>query len=241
MMSVAEQLAEAAEVRVGDRVLDVGTGAGEGAIAAARLSGTPVVGLDYVPALLERARERAAAEGHEAEFVVGDPEQMPFEDGSFDVVLSLFGAMFAADHQRTADELVRVCRPGGRIAMANWTPAGFAGEGFAAIAQAAAPSPEAASPPLWGTEGHLRVLFGDRIAELRVERRHHSFRYRSAANWLESLQAHFEPLKTAYERGGGEGTTALTAGMHRLLEGFNTDTETLVADSEYLQVVALRS
>ncbi len=141
---VAEELCEAVDVLPGERVLDVACGAGNGAIAAARRY-TQAVGVDYVPALLERARERAAAEGYEIEFVEGDAEALPFEDGSFDAVLSTFGVMFAPNQQRAADELVRVCKPGGRIGMANWTPEGLVGGGVFAVTAKHAPRHRRAS------------------------------------------------------------------------------------------------
>lgn len=238
---VAENLAETANVRAGERVLDVACGAGNGAIAAARRTWEPTVGLDYVPALLERGRERAAAERLDVEYVEGDAQEMPFEDGSFDVVMSTFGAMFAADHQRTADELLRVCRPGGRIAMANWTPAGFIGTVFRTVAAHAPPPPGVTPPPLWGTEEHLRELFGDRVSELNLTPRYLTMRFRSADHWLDVFRTWFGPAKVAFERVGPEGAEALTSDLRELLEGANTDAETLAVPSEYLEVVAVKA
>lgn len=238
---VAENLAEAANVRAGERVLDVACGAGNGAIAAARRTWEPTVGLDYVPALLERGRERAAAERLDVEYVEGDAQELPFEDESFDVVMSIFGAMFAPDHQRTADELLRVCRPGGRIAMANWTPGGLVGTVFRTVATHAPPPPGVAPPPLWGTQEHLQELFGDRVSELNLTRRHLTMRFRSPDHWLEFFRTWFGPAKVAFERVGPEGAEALAGDLRELLEGANTDAETLVVPSEYLEVVAVKA
>lgn len=238
---VAEGLCEAAGMRAGERVLDVACGAGNGAIAAARRTWEPAVGLDYVPALLERGRERAAAERFEIEFVEGDAQELPFEDGSFDGVLSIFGAMFAPDQQRVADELLRVCRPGGYVAMANWTPAGFVGQMFQTVTAHAPPPPGLTPPSLWGTEKRLGELFGGRISELRTEPRTMVMRARSADHWIEIFRTWFGPAKIAYERVGPEGERALTTDLRALLERFNTDDETLFLAAEYLEVVAVKA
>jgi ubiquinone/menaquinone biosynthesis C-methylase UbiE len=238
---VAENLAEAANVRGGDRVLDVACGAGNGAIAAARRSWEPAVGLDYVPALLERARERAAAERLETEFVEGDAQKLPFDDASFDVVLSIFGAMFAPDHQRAADELLRVCRPGGTIAMANWTPEGFIGQMFQVVGKHAPPPPGLKPPVLWGTEDYLRELFGDRISSLATERRLFNGRFRDPDHMIGFFRAYFGPTKVAFERVGDDGADALEADLRDVIERANVDDRTLVAPGEYLEVIAVRS
>jgi SAM-dependent methyltransferase len=238
---VAENLADAANVRAGERVLDVACGAGNGAIAAARRTWEPTVGLDYVPALLERGRERAAAERLEVEFVEGDAQELPFEDGSFDVVMSIFGAMFAPDHRRTADELLRVCRSGGRVAMANWTPSGFVGTMFKTVAGHAPPPPGVAPPPLWGTEEHLRELFGDRISGLSLTPRYLTQRYRSADHLIEFFREWFGPMKVAFERVGPDGEAALERDLRDILDRANTDEHTLVVPSEYLEVVAVKA
>ena len=176
---VAEHLCDTADLQAGWRVLDVATGSGNAAIAAARL-GCDAVGVDYVPALLERGRDRAAAEGLEVEFVEGDAEALPFPDASFDAVTSVFGSMFAPDHEQAAAELLRVCRPGGTIALASWTPDGFIGELFRTVAAHVPPPAGVQSPMLWGTEAHLRELFGDGICSLEVEERTFTFRFPSA-------------------------------------------------------------
>ena len=171
VVMVAEELAEALEIMPGERVLDVACGSGNGAIAAARRSWGNVVGADFVPALLERGRERAAAERLDVEFVEADATALPFGDGEFDVVMSIFGAMFAADQEKTAAELLRACKPGGRIGMANWVPDGGVGQMFMTSPSTHRLLPASSSPLLWGTEERLRELFGDGVSELRVERR----------------------------------------------------------------------
>src|SRR6185312_16524084 len=165
---VAERLAEALTIMPSDRVLDVACGSGNGAIAAARRSWVPVVGADFVPALLERGRERAAAEGLEIEFVEGDAQSLPFPDASFDAATTMFGSMFAPDHRQAAAELVRVVKPGGTIAIAAWTPTGFIGELFRATAAHVPPPAGVESPLLWGTEEHLKDIFGEPICSLEV-------------------------------------------------------------------------
>src|SRR3954452_8125520 len=164
--NASENLAEALELIPGERVLDVACGSGNGAIAAARRTWGGTVGADYVPALLERGRERAAAERLEIEFVEADAQDLPFEDGSFDVAMSIFGAMFAPDQSKAASELLRIVKPGGRIGMANWTPGGAVGTMFKTISKPAPPPPGVYSPLLWGTEKRLAHLFGDVISDL---------------------------------------------------------------------------
>src|SRR5213083_66759 len=164
---VAEQLCDSADLHAGWRVLDVATGSGNAAIAAARL-GCAAVGVDYVPALLERGRQRAAAEGLEVELLEGDAEALPFADASFDAVTSVFGSMFAPDHARAAAELLRVCRPGGTIALASWTPEGFIGELFQTVGAHVPPPAGVPAPMLWGTKAHLGQLLGTEIRSLGV-------------------------------------------------------------------------
>src|SRR5215213_9714615 len=160
----AEDLAEALKIVPGERVLDVACGSGNGAIAAARRSWGNATGLDFVPELLERARERAAAERLEIEFVEGDAQELPFGEAEFDVTMSIFGAMFAPDQQRTADEMLRVTKPGGRIGMANWCPDGGLERLFLTVMKHTGGPPPGVMPPvLWGTEDHVRQLFGDGI------------------------------------------------------------------------------
>jgi ubiquinone/menaquinone biosynthesis C-methylase UbiE len=238
---VAEDLCEAVDMMPGGRVLDVACGAGNGAIAAARRY-ADAVGLDYVSALLERARERAAAEGYEIEFVEGDAQGLPFEDGSFDYVISTFGAMFAPDQEKTAAELLRVCRSGGKIGMANWTPRGLVGGGMFKVASEHAPPPPGVLPPvLWGTEERLRELFGDGVSNLSVEDREWNFRYRSPEHWLEVFRAFFGPVITAFGRVGEEGAQALEKDLLEVMRSANRAGDAaFVAPALYAQVVATR-
>ncbi|HEY1854795.1 MAG TPA: methyltransferase domain-containing protein, partial [Solirubrobacterales bacterium] len=202
----AEQLAEALQLMPGERVLDVACGSGNGAIAAARRSWVPTVGVDFVPALLERGRERAAAERLEVEFVEGDAQQLPFEDGAFDVAISLFGAMFAPNQERTAAELLRVTKQGGRIGMANWSPEGAIGSMFVTVAKHTGGLPPGIAPPvLWGTADRLRELFGDGISELRIERMKARQTFRSPDHYIDFFRTYFGPIKSAYEAVGPAG------------------------------------
>ena len=171
VFKVAEDLAEALDIVPDERVLDVACGSGNGALAAARRAWGNTVGVDFVPALLERGRERAAAERLDIEFVEGDAADPPFGDGEFDVVMSIFGAMFAPEQDKTASELLRVCKPGGRIGMANWVPDGEVGKMFMTVAKHVPPPPGVKPPLLWGVEESLRGFFGDGISDLRVERK----------------------------------------------------------------------
>src|SRR5262245_29506263 len=194
---VAEQLCDTADLRAGWRVLDVATGSGNAAIAAARL-GCDAVGVDYVPALLEIGRLRAAIEGLDVELLEGDAEALPFPDSSFDAVTSVFGSMFAPDHAQAASELLRVCRPGGTIALASWTPDGFVGELFRTMAAHVPPPPGLSPPMLWGTEAHLRDLFGESIAWLEVAERTFTFRHRSAEEFVEFFRTWYGPTVKAF-------------------------------------------
>jgi SAM-dependent methyltransferase len=238
----SENLVEALEILPDERVLDVACGSGNGAIAAARRAWGNTIGCDFVPALLERGRERAAAERLGIDFVEGEAQDLPFEDASFDVAMSIFGAMFAPDQQRTADELLRVVKPGGRIGMANWVPDGGLSDFFAVIAKhTGGPPPGATVPVLWGSEDHVRGLFGDGIAELRTERRANRQAFRSPDHYLEFFRAYFGPLRSAFEQVGPEGAPALEADMREYLEKVRGDASALVIEPEYLQVVATRA
>lgn len=238
----AEDLAEALQILPGERVLDVACGSGNGAISAARRAWDHTVGADFVPALLERGRERAAAEGLEVEFVEADAQDLPFADGEFDVAMSLFGAMFAADQQETASEMVRVVKSGGRIGMANWTPEGDIGRLFKTVAKHAPPPPGVMPPLLWGTEDRLRELFGDGISDLRTERLLSRQTFYSADHWIDFFRTYFGPTKVAFERVGSEGEAALEADLREFLEDANVAGDrALVLEAEYLQVVATRA
>jgi SAM-dependent methyltransferase len=240
--NVAEGLAEALEILPDERVLDVATGSGNGAIAAARRSWCGAVGADFVPALLERGRERAAAERLDVEFVEADAQDLPFADGSFDVAMSIFGAMFAPDQERTARELLRVVKPGGRIGMANWTPDGGISRMFLILVNhTGGPPPGTLPPVLWGTEERVRELFGDGIVDLRVERRINRQVFRSAQHYLDFFRSYFGPLKMAFEKVGPDGAAALEADLRDYLDEVNTNQRALVLEPEYLQIVATRA
>lgn len=239
---VAEELAEALDIVPDERVLDVACGSGNGAIAAARRAWGNTVGVDFVPSLLERGRERAAAERLEIEFREGDATDLPVGDAEFDVVMSIFGSMFAADQERAAAELLRACRPGGRIGMANWVPDSSVGELFMTMAKHAPPPPGVQPPVLWGTEERLRELFGDGISDLRIERLAARQAFRSADHFLEFFRTYFGPVKVALERVGPEGEEALIADARDVLERNNTAGDrALVLEPEYLQVIATRA
>ena len=233
---VAEQLCEAGDLRAGERVLDVATGHGNTAIAAARRF-CPTVGVDYVPALLDQARRRADAEGLEVTFTDGDAEALPAEDASFDVVLSTFGVMFAPDQRRAAAELLRVCRPGGRIGLASWTPDGAGGALFRTVGSYVPPAPGLASPALWGTEEHLRDLFGP-YADIHATRRTVRMRFPSMDFWLDYFATHFGPTRKAYETLGPSGSVALRSDLADAVAPFNVSgDDTLVLAQDYLEAV----
>lgn len=238
----SESLAEALDLVPGERVLDVACGSGNGAISAARRTWGGVVGADYVPSLLERGRERAAAERLDVEFVEADAQDLPFEDAGFDIAMSIFGAMFAPDQERTAAELLRVVKPGGRIGMANWTPGGAVGTMFKTIVRHAPPPPGVPSPLAWGTEERLRELFGDGVADLRVESRISRQPFRSADHYIEFFRTYFGPTQMAYERVGPEGEDALTKDLRDFLEAANTAGDrAMVLEANYLEVIATRA
>jgi SAM-dependent methyltransferase len=238
----AEDLAEALELLPGEKLLDVACGSGNLTIAAARRTWGGTVGADYVPALLERGRERAAAERLEIEFVEADAQDLPFEDGAFDVATSIYGAMFAADQQKAASELLRVVKPGGRIGMANWIPSGAVGTMFQTIAKHAPPPPGLDSPLLWGTEERVRELFGDGITDLQLETRISRQPFKSADHYIDFFRTYFGPTQMAYERVGPDGEQALTDDLRAFLESVNAAGDrAMVLEAEYLRVIATRA
>jgi SAM-dependent methyltransferase len=234
-----EMLCEAVDLRAGQRVLDVAAGNGNATLAAAR-RWADVTSTDYVPALLERGRARAAAERLPAVFQEADAEQLPFADGSFDVVLSVFGVMLTPNQEQAAQELLRVCRSGGAIGLANWTPDSFIGHVFRTIGKHVPPPAGVKSPALWGTEQRLRELFGDGFTELRINRRNFVFRYRSPAHWLEVFRTYYGPSLKAFAALDAASQADLAHDLTELLERFNQGGDTLVLPSEYLEVVATR-
>jgi SAM-dependent methyltransferase len=243
VVPVSEGLAEALEIVPGERVLDVACGSGNGALAAARRAFDNTTGADFVPALLERARERAAAERLKVEFVEADAQTLPFGDGEFDVTMSIFGVMFAPDHQRAADELLRVTKPGGRVGVASWCPDGGLQDFFATIVKhTGGPPPGVVPPVLWGDESHVRELFGDSVSELRAERRKSRQAFNSAEHYIEFFRNYFGPIKTAFENVGPDGEQALTDDLKRVLDQLSTGGQrALVVEPEYLQVIATRA
>jgi ubiquinone/menaquinone biosynthesis C-methylase UbiE len=240
ILIVSELMIESLDVHSTDRVLDVATGSGNAALAAAR-RGCSVTGIDYVPALLERARRRAEAEGVVAEFVEGDAENLPFADGRFDVVSSVFGAMFAPDQETTASELARVCRSGGRIGLVAHTPEGFIGQLFKTMARHVPPPAGVRSPVQWGTEERLRELFSTTLAEICLKKRHYVFRASSPADFVDYWRRWYGPTLKAFDTVGADGRVALEADLLDLIARFNrADDGTMVVPSEYLETVIVK-
>ncbi|XHS76618.1 class I SAM-dependent methyltransferase [Burkholderiaceae bacterium UC74_6] len=238
---VGEQLAEAADLKTDERVLDVAAGNGNATLAAAR-RGCIVTSTDYVGSLLERGAERARAERLEVSFQTADAEALPFGDASFDVVLSTFGVMFTPDHFKSASEMARVVRPGGRIGLANWTPDSLVGKVFKVLGRYVPPPAGVQPPSLWGTEAHLRELFGSKAAALQITPRDFVFRYRSAAHWIEVFRNWYGPVHKAFAAQTPEKAEALAAELTELLESQNrAGPGSLVMPAEYLEVVVTRA
>ena len=237
---VGESLAEAADIRAGERVIDIAAGNGNATLAAARRFAL-VTSTDYVPALLEKGRVRAAAEGLSVTFREADAEALPFPDASFDAALSTFGVMFTPDHARSAGEMMRVVRPGGRIGLANWTPEGFIGQLFKTIGKHVQPPAGLKSPAMWGTEPYLRELFGDQADRIEATRKIFNFRYASAEHWLQVFRDFYGPVHKAFAAVGADGEMALGKDITDLLGRFNTaGGASLVVPGEYLEVVVTK-
>lgn len=237
---VGELLAEACELRWDQDVLDVAAGNGNATLAAAR-RGCRVTSTDYVSTLLERGAERARAEGLEVKFQVADAEALPFEDASFDAVLSTFGVMFAPDQTRSASEMARVCRPGGRIGLANWTPESLVGEMFKTLGRQLPPPAGVQPPSLWGVESHLHSLFGEQAATIAVTRRWFNFRYRSAAHFIDVFRTWYGPVHKAFAALPADKAAALEHDLTDLLNRMNrAGAGSLVVPSEYLEIVVTR-
>jgi ubiquinone/menaquinone biosynthesis C-methylase UbiE len=243
---LGERLAEAAAVNAGDRVLDVGAGTGNAAIAAAR-RGARVVASDLTPELLDAGRAWAREEGVDLDWVEADAEDLPFGDAEFDVVMSCIGAMFAPHHETTAAELLRVCRPGGTIAMVNWTPEGLVGDIFRTMAPfAPAPAPDAQPPIMWGTEDHVRELFGDAVRDLHMGRDVLAIdRFDTAQEYESYFSERFGPALVAQRNVAGDPQReqALRGNLLGVLERANLAQPGASAhfEQEYLLVVARRA
>lgn len=237
---VGESLCEAADVRAFERILDVAAGNGNASLAAARRF-ADVVATDYVPELLEQARRRAEADQLPMAFRVADAENLPFADGAFDVVMSTFGVMFTPNHERAAAEMVRVVRPGGRIALANWTPEGFIGQLFRVVS-GFVPPPAGVRPAVtWGTEPRLVELFGPHVSDIRTERKHFAFRYGSAEHFVDFFRQYYGPVHRGFASLDEPRRKAFHAEMFELLNRLNRSGGTsLVVEAEYLEAVLTR-
>jgi ubiquinone/menaquinone biosynthesis C-methylase UbiE len=237
---VGESLCEAVDLRSGQHVLDVAAGNGNATLAAARRF-AEVTSTDYVGALLERGRERAKADRLPVVFREADAEALPFADGTFDVVLSTFGVMFTPNQQRAADEMIRVCRPGGKIGLANWTPEGFIGQLFKTIGKHLPPPFGVQSPSLWGNLPHLERLFGTK-ASVAAQSRNFVFRYKSPEHWVEIFRNYYGPVVKAFEALDATAGAALESDIEALLEKLNiAEDGTLVIPGEYLEVVITKN
>jgi ubiquinone/menaquinone biosynthesis C-methylase UbiE len=233
---VGENLCEVVDLRGNQRVLDVAAGNGNASLAAARRA-ADVVSTDYVQELLERARERAKAERYDITFQEADAEALPFPDARFDVVLSTFGVMFTPNQEKAASEMRRVCRPGGKIGLANWTPDSFIGQLFKIVGRYVPPAPGLKSPMLWGNKAHLDALFGPR-ARVAAASRHFVFRYKSPRHWVETFRTYYGPLVKAFGAINAEARDALESELYTLIDQFNdAEDGSLVVPSEYLEVV----
>jgi ubiquinone/menaquinone biosynthesis C-methylase UbiE len=237
---VGEALCETLDLRAGQKVLDVAAGNGNVSLAAAR-RWCRVVSTDYVPALLDRGRERAHAEHLDIEFREADAEALPFADGTFDAVVSTFGVMFTPDQERAAAEMVRVCRPGGQIGLANWTPEGFIGQLFKTIGKFVPPPAGTKSPALWGTRARLAELFEPHAASIKSAQRNFVFRYRSAEHWLDVFRTYYGPVLKAFAALDAGQQAALQRDLFALIGQFNRSGDaTMMVPGEYLEVVVTK-
>lgn len=237
---VGESLCEALDLRAGAKVLDVAAGNGNVSLAAAR-RWCEVVSTDYVPALLARGRLRAEADGLTINFQEADAEALPFVDASFDAVVSTFGVMFTPNQEAAAAELVRVCKPGGKIGLANWTPEGFIGQLFKTIGKHLPPPAGVKSPALWGTRARLEELFGAHASSIQAETRYYVFRYRSAEHWLDVFKTFYGPVLKAFAALPVASQAALAEDLVALVERFNrSGDDSMVVPGEYLEIVVSR-
>jgi SAM-dependent methyltransferase len=234
---VGEELCEALDLKAGSKVLDVAAGNGMATLAAAR-RWCHVTSTDYVAALLERGRARAAAEGWQIDFKEADAENLPFDDNSFDAVLSTFGVMFTPNQERAAAELIRVCKPKGRIGLANWTPDGFIGQVFKTLGKHLPPPAGARSPAVWGTSARLHDMFDAGARSIRTESRLFKFRYRSPSHFLDVFKTYYGPVLKAFAALEPAKQEDLHNDLHALIVRMNRSGDgTMVVPSEYLEVV----
>jgi ubiquinone/menaquinone biosynthesis C-methylase UbiE len=234
---VGEELCEAMDLRSGAKVLDVAAGNGNATLAAAR-RWCDVTSTDYVPSLLERGRIRAAAESLSVQFKEADAEALPFADGSFDAVMSTFGVMFTPNQDKAAAELVRVCRSGGTIGLANWTPDGFIGQLFKTLGKYLPPPAGAKSPALWGTRARITEMFGTAASSIKAEPRYFAFRYRSPKHFLDVFKTYYGPMLKAFTALDEMKRQGLASDLLALIDKLNrADDGTMVVRSEYLEIV----
>jgi ubiquinone/menaquinone biosynthesis C-methylase UbiE len=237
---VGEDLCEALDLRSGQKVLDVAAGNGNVTLAAAR-RWCDVTSTDYVPALLERGRARASAEGWTIAFKEADAEALPFADNSFDAVVSTFGVMFTANQDRAAAELLRVCKSGGKIGLANWTPEGFIGQLFKTLGKHMPPPAGVKSPALWGTRARLTELFGAQAASIEILPRNFMFRYRSAQHWMDVFKTYYGPLLKTFAALSPPAQQALHDDIMALIARQNRSGDaTMVVPGEYLEVIVAK-
>jgi len=237
---VGEQLCEAMDLRAGSKVLDVAAGNGMVSLAAAR-RWCDVTSTDYVPALLESGRARATANGLSIRFMEADAESLPFDDASFDAVVSTFGVMFAPNQAQAASEMMRVCKRGGRIGLANWTPDGFIGQVFKTLGKYLPPPAGAKSPALWGTRAALNEMFGSQASSIKAEPRFFNFRYKSAEHFLDVFKTYYGPVLKAFAALDAAAQQDLHNDLYALIVRMNKSGDaTMVVPSEYLEVVVTR-
>jgi ubiquinone/menaquinone biosynthesis C-methylase UbiE len=237
---VGEQLCETLDLRSGSKVLDVAAGNGMVSLAAAR-RWCHVTSTDYVPALLDRGRARASADGLSIEFLEADAECLPFEDSAFDVIVSTFGVMFTPNQAKAASELLRVCKSGGRIGLANWTPEGFIGQVFKTLGKYLPPPTGAKSPALWGTRAALEQLFGNDASSIKAEPRLFNFRYNSPEHFLDVFKTFYGPMLKAFAALDAASQQNLRNDLHALIVRMNRSGDaTMVVPSEYLEVVVTK-
>jgi len=237
---VGENLCEALDLRSGQRVLDVAAGNGNVSLAAARRF-CDVTSSDYVPALLERGKQRAEIDGLVITFREADAEALPFAEASFDIVTSSFGVMFTPNQEQAAAELLRVCRPGGKIGLANWTPESFIGQLFKTIGKHLPPPAGLKSPALWGTRDRLNDLFGPDAGSIEAAQRTYVWRYKSPRHWLDLWRAVYGPLQKAFGALDEAAQEQLTTDLLALIDRFNVATDgTMVVPADYLEVIVTK-